>query len=251
MSTGTFDIGVCFKKAFEVYKKNLGLLIGASFVASLLISLTAGILTGPILAGLMVLILKLVDGKEGAAFSNIFESFDSFLTTFLICLAWGAAFYASAMVLNVIPVIGFVAVLVLSGAFSVFLSFAIIQVVEKKEGFQAASKSAFVLLKENLWMLIAYGVPASLASSVGALACGIGVIVTIPMYYVLMAVAYRQCTSEAPAEVVLDIPAEAEVVEEASPVVEEPPAEIEELPADVKAAADKPEEEPPAEPKAE
>ncbi len=239
MSTGTFDMGVCFKKAFEVYKKNLGLLIGASFVASLLISLTAGVLTGPILAGLMVLVLKLVDGKDDAAFSNIFESFDLFKTTFLLCLAWSAAFYVIGMVLNVIPILGFVAVLVLSGAFSIFLLFAIVQVVEKKEGFQAASKSAFELLKKNLWMLVAYGVLASLASSVGALACGFGVIVTMPIYYVLMAVAYRQCTSETVEEIMLDVPVPE--VKEAEPVVEEPPAEPE-TPS---------EEEPPAEPKAE
>lgn len=223
MTTGAFDIGVCFKKAFDVYKKNLGLLIGASFVASLLISLTAGILTGPILAGLMVLVLKLVDGKDDAAFSNIFERFDSFVTTFLLCLAWGAAFYVAALVLNFIPVLGFVAVLVLSGAYSVFLSFVIIQVVEKNEGFQAASKSAFELLKTNLWMLIAYGVLASLASSVGALACGIGVIVTMPIYFVLMAVAYRQCASATSEEIVLDIPASE--VEATESVAEEPEAE--------------------------
>lgn len=259
MSTGTFDIGVCFKKAFDVYKKNLGLLIAASFVASLLISLTVGILTGPILAGLMVLVLKLVDGKDDAAFSNLFESFDSFVTTFLICLAWGVAFYIIAMVLNVIPILGFVAVLVLSGAFSVFLSFAIIQVVEKKESFQAASKSAFELLKKDLWMLVAYGILASLASSVGALACGFGVIVTLPIYYVLMAVAYRQCTAGAPAEAVQDIPVVAEVKEEAEPVVEEAPVTteaeakeaepvVEKAPAEI---AELPEEEPPVEPKAE
>ncbi len=225
MNTGTLDMGVCFKKAFDVYKKNLGLLIGASFVASLLMSLTAGILTGPILAGLMVLVLKLVDGKDNAAFSNIFESFDSFATTFLLCLAWGAAFYVAAMVLNLVPVIGFVAVLVLSGAFSVFLSFAIVRVVEKKEGFQAASKSAFELLKTNLWMLVAYGVLASIASSVGALACGVGVIVTMPIYFVLMAVAYRQCTSETAEEIVLDVPVSN--VQEAEPVAEEALAEKE------------------------
>lgn len=240
MSTGTFDIGVCFKKAFDVYKKNLGLLIGASFVASLLISLTVGILTGPILAGLMVLVLKLVDGKDDAAFSNLFESFDLFVITFLLCLAWGTAFYAAYMILSFIPIVGFVASIVLGGAFSVFLSFAIMQVVEKKEGFQAASKSAFDLLKKDLWILVAYGILASLASSVGALACGFGVIVTIPIYYVLMAVAYRQCTSSAPAEIVLDVPAEVEV-KEAEPVAEEPPAEPE-TPS---------EEEPPEEPKAE
>lgn len=240
MSTATFDIGVCFKQAFEVYKKNLGLLIGASLVASLLISFTAGILTGPIVAGLMVLVLKLVDGKDDASFSNLFESFDSFLTTFLLCLAWGAAFYAIMMVLNFIPLIGFVAVLVLSGAFSVFISFAIIQVVEKKQGFQAASKSAFELLKKDLWMLIAFGLLASIASGIGAIACGIGAIVTLPIYYVLMAVAYRQCTATGSEEIVLDAPVEAEVV---PPVVEEAPVAVEEAPAVAEVVADQPEEE--------
>ncbi len=245
MSTGTFDIGICFKKAFEVYKKNLGLLIGASLVGSLLISLTAGILAGPILAGLMVLVLKLVDEKDDAEFSDLFGRFDLFATTFLLCLAWGAAFYAASLILSPIPFLGTLAVIVLSGAFSVFLLFAIMQVVEQQQGFQAACKSAFELLKKDLWMLIAYGILASLAAGVGALACGIGIILTMPILYVLMAVAYRHCAVTGSEESSVDAPVEMDV-KTAEPVVEEASIVPDEAPEE-----ESPEEESPVEPKAE
>ena len=226
MNTGTFDIGRLFGKAFDVYKNNLLLLIGASLVASLLIVVSVGILSGPIYAGLMVLVLKLVDGKEDAQFNNIFESFDSFATTFVLCFVWGLAVYAAYIVLSFIPIVGTLAGIVLGAAFSVFIFFALMEVSEKKMGFQEASKSAFEMLKKDLWMLIAFGFIASLASSVGALACGIGAIITMPLFYVLIATAYRSCSVGGSDEVELDLSAAMEPVDP-EPVLEEEPVVVE------------------------
>ena len=236
MSTGKLDIGSCFGKSFEVYKSNLPLLIGASLVASLLISVSFGILTGPLLAGLLVLVLKMVDGKGDAQFNNLFESFDSFLTTFLLCLAWGAAAYAVYAILSLIPVLGMLAGLVTSSAFSVFIVFSILQVSEKKMGFQEASKSAFEMLKTDLWMLIAVGILASLAASVGGIACGIGIVITMPFYYVMMATAYRACSGNDSECIELEVPVVAEEVSAPEPaettdpttIVEEEPITAEE-----------------------
>jgi len=233
---GSFDFSTGFNKAWDAYKNNLLLVVGASLVASILISITCGILTGPILAGLLTLMLKLIDKKPGATFEDIFSRFDIFLTTFLLCLVWGVAVYMVSMILIVVPVLGWMASVLLSVAFSVFLFFAILQVAEKNMGFGDASRSAFEMLKQNFWPLIGFSIVASLVSGIGAIACGIGAIFTMPMLYLMLAAAYRGCSVDP----VIDVTAE--TVE----VIEEPSAEL--APAEEEPMPEESAEEPPAPP---
>jgi len=218
MKTDSFDFSACFSQAWETYKKNMLLLIGASFVASVLVSATIGILAGPILAGLMILILKILDGDSSAKFEDIFSQFDTFKVTFLLCLAWGVGAYIVILILMLIPIIGTIASLLVSVAVSAFLLFAVLLAAEEKLDFMTASTRSFEILKANLWPLLGYTAVASILSSAGAIACGIGVIVTLPMFYLMMASAYRNCSVESaeetieppasPAEAPVETPAE-------------------------------------------
>ena len=231
MSNSTFDFSTCFNRAWETYKKHLLLLVGASLVSFILVSVTAGILTGPIMAGLITLILKLMDEDSSASFEDIFSRFDTFATTFLLCLAWGAALYIAIIILMVVPIIGPLAAMLLGIAFSVFTTFAVMLAAEKGMDFGQASRTAFEMLKKDLWPLIGFAALASILSGVGAIACGIGVFFTMPMLYIMLAVAYRACSADTPTEAVLveepvvpePPPAPAEPV--AEPVTEEPVAE--------------------------
>lgn len=229
MSNSTFDFNTCFNQAWKTYKKHLLLLVGASLVSSLLISVSFGILTGPIMAGLITLILKLMDEDSSAGFEDIFSQFSTFATTFLLCLAWGAALYMAMMVLMIMPLIGQLAAVLISIGFSVFITFAVMLAAEKGMDFGQASRAALEMLKKDLWPLIGFAALASILSGVGAIACGIGVIFTMPMFYIMLAVAYRACSADTPAEAVL--------VEE--PTVPEPPS----VPAEP--VAETPAEEPP------
>ena len=69
------------------------------------------------------------------------------------------------------------------------------------------------MVKVNFWPLVGYYVVASLIGGAGAVVCGIGMIVTMPISWCLYAVAYRELTGSGRA------PAEA-----AAPAVEPPPA---------------------------
>lgn len=220
---GSFDFSGAFNKAWDAYKQNFLLVVGASFVASILISLTLGILAGPILAGLLIMMLKLIDGRQSdAQFEDIFSRFDIFVTTFLLLLAWGAACYVVSAILILVPLIGYVAVVLLGLAFSVFMVFAILQVAEKNMDLSEASKSAFQMVKAEFWPLIGFSAVASIISSLGAIACGLGAIFTLPMLYLMMAAAYRGCSGTG----MIDVTAETvEAAEETlgETVEEEPP----------------------------
>ena len=228
MSNGTFDFKTCFNQAWETYKKNLLLLVGASLVASLLMSVTLGILAGPLMAGLMILILKLMDGDSSAAFEDIFSQFNTFATTFLLCLGWGVAFYVGMMILMIIPVIGQLAAVLLSVIMTVFLTFAILLAAQKKLGFGSASRAALEMIKKDFWPLTGYTLVATILSGIGAIACGIGAIFTMPLLYLMLAAAYRSLSSEAIDVVAEEIPPTPEPAPEepeplaAEPVTEEP-----------------------------
>lgn len=196
MAESTFNFSACFNEAWETYKKNLLLLVGASLVASLLASLSFGIIAGPLIAGLMILILKLTAGSSDAKFEDIFSQFDTFKTTFLLVLAWGVAAYIAMVVLMIVPVIGHIAAMVLSVGVNAFLLFAILLAAEKKLSFKEASTAAFAMLKKDLWPLMGYTAVAGIISGLGILACGIGLFFTMPLYYIMMAIAYRHCSSD-------------------------------------------------------
>ncbi len=231
MSNSTFDFTACFNLAWETYKKNLLLLVGASLVASLLISFSFGILTGPILAGLMILMLKLIANDPDAKFEDIFSQFSTFKTTFLLCLAWGAAAYIAMIILMIIPLFGQVASIVVALGLCVFLTFAVLLAAEKGMDFGPASRTAFEMLKKDLWPLLGYAAVASILSSLGAIACGIGAIFTMPLLYLMLATAYRSCATGTPIDDMIPLdpvkPAAAEPVEEAPAEPETPVAEPE------------------------
>jgi hypothetical protein len=227
MTQPTFDFGSCFNTAWEVYKKNLLMLTGAALVASVVSSVSMGILAGPLLAGLMILTLKLIDGEEDAKFEELFNHFDTFKTTFLLCLGWGLAFYVSAAILMIIPLLGPIVVVILSIAFTPFLLFAVTMAAQDKVDFKTASAKSYDLLKSNLWPLLAYTFLATILASIGAIACAIGAVFTLPMLYLMMATAYRECVAAQPAEEIEEV-ATPEAPEESEPVaVEEPQPEPE------------------------
>ena len=48
------------------------------------------------------------------------------------------------------------------------------------------------IVQTNLWPFIGFGVVAVVISQIGAVACGFGVIITLPIGYCIIAVAYRE-----------------------------------------------------------
>ena len=51
-------------------------------------------------------------------------------------------------------------------------------------------------MKTNIWPFVGLGILVSIISAIGAVACGIGVIVTLPISVCIMAVVYRDIFSQ-------------------------------------------------------
>ncbi len=193
MTEGKVDVkfGEWIQQGWELYKANIGVWIVASLLAIVISVATLGILSGPMIAGLAWMALVLVDRKEPKPqMGDVFKGFDYFLQSFLFCLVWGAISLAIS-VISLIPCIGELVVIVVSIALYTALMFGMFLIVDKKMEFWPASMLSFNVVKPNFFPFLGLLVVAVLISEVGTIACGIGVIVTMPIGFCILAVAYR------------------------------------------------------------
>lgn len=199
--------GEWIEKGFNLYKANLGPLVLASLIVVLLSGVTFGILAGPLLAGLVMITLELLDKKEPKpAGGKVFRGFDYFLNSFLFVIGWGLALMIASVIIGLIPCIGQVAAIFLIYAAQAFLIFGMFLIVDKKMDFWPASMESINVVKTNFWPFLGFAVVAAIIGSIGAIACGIGVIFTIPIQGCILAVAYREIfngarVSESPPEI--------------------------------------------------
>ena len=185
MSKVEVDFGGWFSKAFELYKKNFVTLLLASLIASLLGSLTIGVLMGPLYVGLFAVTLGLLDGAVPAPQpGDVFKGLQKFLPAFLVALVMGAIYLVSF----IIPFIG--PLLALAGLVLFFFAFPLLADGRATEVGDAL-KQSMEAVKQNYLPLLALFLVGGIVSGLGAILCGIGVIVTAPIGACVIAVAYR------------------------------------------------------------
>jgi len=193
MSKIQVRFGDWIEGGFYLYKANFGTLVLASIFVVVISAITAGILAGPMLAGLALVTLQLLDrkGPQPEA-GKVFKGFDYFLQSLLFVVVWGIAILAGSLILGVIPVIGQLASVAFVYAAQAFLMFGMFLVVDRKMEWLPASMESINIVKANFWPLFGLSAVAGIIGSIGALAFGIGVVFTIPIQGCILAVAYRE-----------------------------------------------------------
>jgi uncharacterized membrane protein len=213
MANGKIDISAMVSESIDLYKENFGLICVASLVAFVLGAFTCGILLGPLMAGLTLIILRVARKEEPKPeVGQVFKGFDFFLQSFLLTLVIGLIYVAASFV----PFVGGLASILLAP----LVMFAMCLLVDKKMEFWPAILASYEKAKNDYLSLLVLALLASLMSGIGAILCGIGVFLTLPFSVVVSVVAYRHLFEEAEAEAV---PA-GEAPVEPPPVAEEPPA---------------------------
>ena len=182
---------------FNLYKNNFTTLVLAALIALVLSTVTIGILTGPMIAGLIIVALQLLrnaDPKPEAAM--VFRGFHYFLNTFLFVLIWGIAILVGSLLVGWFPIIGQLLSLFFVYAAQAFLMFGLYLIVDKEMDFWPASQKSIHTVKANFWPFFGLAAIASIIGSIGALAFGIGVVLTIPIQICILAVAYQEIFGE-------------------------------------------------------
>ncbi len=198
MSNAEVKFSEWLEQGFAFFKEHIGALILPSLLAVVVSMLSFGILAGPMMIGMVLITLRLLDKTEPAPQpGDVFQGFSYFLNAFLLVLVWGVISFAGNVVLNLIPCLGQIAAVLFSFGIGTAVMFAPFLIAEKKMDFWPASMASIEKVKQDFWPYLGFYAVASILGSLGAIACGIGVIVTLPLYMGCMAIAYRSVFSDA------------------------------------------------------
>lgn len=220
------DIGSKFgdyiQNGFELYKDNLSVLILSSLIAYLLTGVTLGILAGPMFAGMVKIVLRLHDKEQPPpVVGDVFQGFQQFLPTFLFALVWGLIIGVGSLILSFLPCIGALLALALSLAGTAFLMFGIYLIVDQNMDFWPASMLSIEKVKADFFPYLGLALVAGVIGYIGAIACGIGVFATMPIYFTIIGYVYRDVFGEASAP---PAPPAAEIASpETEPPASDPP----------------------------
>ena len=191
MEKNEVKMGEWIENGFKLYKENFGLLVLASLIGGALSIVTMGILSGPMMAGLTLIIFALKRKTAPAPeVKTLFDGFSHFLPTFLLWLIVTIICLLVSIILNFIPFlgqvlsIGLVLTAVSLQIFSVYL------IVDKGMDFWPALNEVIGIMKANLWPFLGFFIVAALIGQVGAIACGIGAVLTFPICFCILAEAY-------------------------------------------------------------
>lgn len=105
---------------------------------------------------------------------------------------WGLAILIGSFILSLFPVIGQLLSLFLVYAAQAFLMFGLFLIVDKHMNFWPASQQSIQTVKTNFWPFLGLSAIASIIGSIGAIAFGIGIVLTIPIQVCILTVAYEE-----------------------------------------------------------
>lgn len=201
---GQPSIGTTFKRGLDVYKKNFVPIFVATLLALVIGGVSCGICSAPLLCGVLAMILAVMrNGDTKLEIGDVFKGFQKFAPAFVSALVIGLINFVVCTILGLIPILGIVAVIVIGYVIvPAVLTWALFLVTDQDATIGEAITVPLKLLRDKrFWNIILVVFVASLAGSVGAVACGIGLFVTLPFAYCMIAAAYEEVYSgSAPAE---------------------------------------------------
>jgi uncharacterized membrane protein len=166
------------KKAWDIYMDDLGNFLLAYIILSIINAVAFSLLTGPVMCGMMYMTLKKLRGEK-VDLSDAFRGFDNFGYTFVAGIVYVVVLGVGALFL-IIPAF------ILGALFIYMFPF----LIDKKMRFEEAFRASVDLVKGNLLEHTLFFFVVSLISISGLILCGIGVLFTLPLFYLAFAVAY-------------------------------------------------------------
>ena len=215
-------VGTTFNRGLELYKKNLVPLLLATLLAVVIGGITCGICAAPLFCGLFAMILTALRNENATLqVGDVFKGFQKFLPAFVSCLVIGVLNSIVCSILAVIPILGWIAIIVIGyAALPAVVFWAQLLVVDQDASIGDAILVPLKLLGDKrFWSIILVAFVASLLGSLGVIACGVGLFVTLPFAYCMIAAAYEEAYSgAAPATAAAPEPPAVE-----APAADEPP----------------------------
>ncbi|MBR4675864.1 MAG: hypothetical protein IKP00_15505 [Victivallales bacterium] len=206
--TGSTSIGSAFNKGLQIYKENFVLIFLGYLIACLVSGVTCGICSGPMMCGFIGILLSLLrNNNPKPQVSDLFNGFQKFLPAFVTMLAFGAISFV-AQIVNIIPILGQLAAIVIACfILPAVMLWALFFVQDQNATIGEAIVEPLKLVTQKpFWTVMLVVFVAGLLGAVGCIACGIGVLFTMPLSFCMVAAAYEEVYGDSTQ---LDVPAAA------------------------------------------
>jgi hypothetical protein len=191
-----------FEQGFDLYKQNFSVLALASLIGGALSLVSMGLLAGPMIAGLIGIVLRLQNGSEPKPEAgDVLKGFEFFLPMILFSLVWGVGLLVVYSILFALPCIGPLLILPVALCAQVLLAFGPFLIVERKLDFWTASLTSIEVVRTHFMDLLGIILVAIVLGGIGGLVCGFGAVITLPLTGCVLARIYRdlfQSRSRAP-----------------------------------------------------
>lgn len=181
------DIGSCISRGWNLVMSNFWLTVGATALTYLLVAAASGIpfasllITFVLAAGLDMMFLKLIRGEK-AEFADIFAGFGKLFVPLMVFSIIGQMFTMLGFVLCIVPGIY---------ALVVWLIFPPLLIIDKHYDFWPAMELSRKVVNRHWWKLFGFVVVTFLILLAGLLACGIGVLLALPVTTAATVYAYE------------------------------------------------------------
>jgi uncharacterized membrane protein len=176
------EIGTCVSAGVTGLKRNFVLHIVVTLLIAIVGSFSFGLLYGPMIAGYMRMIKAEEEGGS-PQIGDVFKGFDDFVPAFVAAFLGGIA-VSIGMMLCVIPGLLIMA-LPVTATYLVAMG--------EKDGINAL-KRAWAVIKENLIASALCALVLGIIGSLGAILCGVGMLITLPITFIGMYYMAKQLT---------------------------------------------------------
>ena len=193
------DIGKAFVDSWNIYRKNVIVLILAFLVFGLVSCLTLGILSYPMMAGFMLMFVRAKRGQE-IKLNDIFVPVKANFWRLIGLVVW------MSIVMSAIIIPGFIAIAIgwfMIGGLLIFVAtimnmrfvivwmYSTLLVVDKGQDIKEALTTSRDLVKNNnIWLHLLLLILSGIVSSLGGALYGIGALLTVPLGMGAIACAY-------------------------------------------------------------
>jgi hypothetical protein len=191
---GTVKIGDAISEGWNIYKGNFGLVFLGCLITLLVSAVSCNICIGPLFCGMFMMLARIVKKSEPKPeVGDVFKGFDKFLPAFLLVLVCGICYFVLQCILLMIPVVGWILLLIVAFAYGPILTWALMLVANRDmkwtEAVGFVLKSTF---NGKFTMPIVLGILAGIIGGAGIVVCGIGLLFTMPLALCIYAAAYEQ-----------------------------------------------------------
>lgn len=152
-------------------------------ISALIVLIIAGtipmILQGALIAGLHMMFLKKLSGRT-PEIGDLFKGFNLFVPTLV-----------ATLLISVFAFIGFMLCIIPGLVVYAVYIFTYMFIVDRKMDFWPAMEASHSIVKQDYLGFTLFGLALALLQFAGVLACFVGILVTFPIMYAAITVAYR------------------------------------------------------------